>query len=133
GFFAVPYSIVVFPIVFAVFPKVWTVCSQHGYVTAADLVAGLFRNRALALMIALTGIVATMPYLSLQLVGLEAIFGGLGLHASINVLGHEMQLPLLVAFVVMAAFTYNGGIRAPAVIAIVKDLLIYTTLIAAVV
>src|SRR4029079_11611534 len=48
GFFAVTYSIVVFPIVFAVFPKVWTVCSQHGYVTAADLVAGLFRNRALA-------------------------------------------------------------------------------------
>lgn len=133
GFFAVPYSIVVFPIVFAVFPKVWTVCSQHGYVTAADLVAGLFRNRALALMIALTGIVATMPYLSLQLVGLEAIFAGLGLHACINVLGHEMELPLLVAFLVMAGFTYNSGIRAPAVMAIVKDGLVYTTLIAAIV
>jgi SSS family solute:Na+ symporter len=133
GFFAVPYSIVVFPIVFAVFPKVWTVCSRHGYVTAADLVAGLFRNRALALMIALTGIVATMPYLSLQLVGLEAIFAGLGLHASVSVLGHEMELPLLAAFLVMAGFTYKSGIRAPAVIAIVKDVLIYTTLIAAII
>jgi SSS family solute:Na+ symporter len=133
GFFAVPYSIVVFPLVFAVFPKVWTVCSQHGYLTAADLVAGLFRNRVLALMIALTGIVATMPYLSLQLVGLEAIFAGLGLHASVSVLGHEMELPLLVAFLVMAGFTYHGGIRAPAVIAIVKDALVYTTLIAAIV
>ncbi|MBN8831419.1 MAG: sodium:solute symporter family protein [Sphingomonadales bacterium] len=133
GFFAVPYSIVVFPIVFAIFPKLWTICSERGYVTAADLVGGLFRNRALALMIALTGIVATMPYLSLQLVGLEAIFAGLGLHASVTLFGHEMELPLLVAFAVMAGFTYNSGIRAPAIIAVVKDILIYTTLIAAIV
>lgn len=133
GFFAVPYSIIVFPIVFAVFPKVWTICSQRGYVTAADLVQGLFKNRALALAIALTGIVATMPYLSLQLVGLEAIFAGLGLHANVRIFGHEMELPLLVAFLVMAGFTYNSGIRAPAIIAVVKDILIYVTLIAAIV
>jgi SSS family solute:Na+ symporter len=133
GFFAVPYSIVVFPLVFAVFPKVWAVCARNGYVTAADLVAGLFRHRALALMIALTGIVATMPYLSLQLVGLEAIFAGLGLFASVNVLGHEMELPLLVAFCVMAGFTYRSGVRAPAAIAIIKDILVYATLIAAIV
>jgi solute:Na+ symporter, SSS family len=133
GFFAVPYSIVVFPIVFAVFPKVWKVCAERGYVTAADMVEGLVRNKTLALMVALTGIVATMPYLSLQLVGLEAIFAGLGLHASVNLLGHEMELPLLIAFTVMAGFTYSSGIRAPAIIAIVKDILIYTTLIAAIV
>lgn len=133
GFFAVPYSIIVFPIVFAIFPKVWSLCAERGYVTAADMVQGLFRNRALALMIALTGIIATMPYLSLQLVGLEAIFAGLGLHANITLFGHEMELPLLVAFAVMAGFTYNSGIRAPAMIAVVKDILIYTTLIAAIV
>jgi SSS family solute:Na+ symporter len=133
GFFAVPYSIVVFPLVFAVFPKVWKICSDQGYVTAADLVQGLFRNRLLALMIALTGIVATMPYLSLQLVGLEAIFGGLGLHASVNLFGHQMELPLLLAFAVMAGFTYNSGIRAPAIMAVFKDILIYTTLIACIV
>jgi len=133
GFFAVPYSIVVFPIVFAVFPKVWTICAERGYVTAADMVQGLFHNKALALMIALTGIVATMPYLSLQLVGLEAIVAGLGLHASVNLLGHQMEVPLLVAFAIMAGFTYNSGIRAPAIIAVAKDVLIYTTLIAAIV
>src|SRR6478609_2564285 len=84
-------------------------------------------------MIALTCIIGTMPYLSLQLVGLEAIFAGLGLHASVTLFGHEMELPLLVAFLVMAGFTYNSGIRAPAMMAIVKDILIYTTLIAAIV
>jgi SSS family solute:Na+ symporter len=133
GFFAVPYSIVVFPLVFAVFPKVWKLCAERGHVTAADMVQGLFGNRILTLMIALTGIVATMPYLSLQLVGLEAIFAGLGLHASVNLFGHEMELPLLIAFTLMAGFTYNGGIRAPALIAIVKDILIYATLLAAIV
>jgi len=133
GFFAVPYSIAVFPLVFAVFPKVWKICADNGYVTAADLVEGLFRNRVLALMIALTGIVATMPYLSLQLVGLEAVFGGLGLHASTTLFGHDVEFPLLLAFAVMAGFTYNSGIRAPAIMAIAKDILIYTTLIACIV
>jgi len=133
GFFAVPYSIVVFPLVFAVFPKVWAICKEHGYVTAADMVEGLYRNRVLALLIALTGIVATMPYLSLQLVGLEAIFAGMGMHASVYLFGYEVELPLLVAFGVMAGFTYNSGLRAPALMAIFKDILIYTTLIACVV
>src|SRR5690606_27469110 len=100
---------------------------------AADMVEGLYRNRVLALLIALTGIVATMPYLSLQLVGLEAIFAGMGMHASIYLFSYEIELPLLVAFGVMAGFTYNSGLRAPALMAIFKDILIYTTLIACVV
>jgi SSS family solute:Na+ symporter len=102
-------------------------------VTAADLVEGLFKNRTLALLIALTGIIATMPYLSLQLVGLEAIFAGLGMLSSVTIFGHEMELPLLVAFAVMAGFTYNSGIRAPAMMAIVKDILVYSTLIACII
>src|SRR5471032_1441731 len=35
GFFAVPYTILVFPILFAVFPRLWSVSHKKGYVTAA--------------------------------------------------------------------------------------------------
>jgi SSS family solute:Na+ symporter len=42
-------------------------------------------------------------------------------------------MPLIIAFIILAAFTYSSGLRAPAMIAIVKDLLIYITVIAAVV
>jgi SSS family solute:Na+ symporter len=41
------------------------------------------------------------------------------------------DLPLILAFVILAAFTYTSGLRAPASIAIVKDVLIYATIIVA--
>ncbi len=133
GFFAVPYSIIVFPLLYAFFPRLWAECAKHNYLTAADMVAGLHRNRWLGLAVAATGIVGTMPYIALQLVGLEAIFAGLGLHISFTVGGHVVEVPLLIAFAVMAGFTYNSGLRAPAVIGVVKDILIYVTLIAAII
>ena len=43
------------------------------------------------------------------------------------------DVPLIIAFVVLAAFTYSSGLRAPASIAIVKDVLIYITAIAAII
>jgi len=54
------------------------VSRKHGYVTAADFVRGRFGNRWLALAITITGIVATMPYIALQLVGLQVVIGAMG-------------------------------------------------------
>jgi SSS family solute:Na+ symporter len=129
GFFAVPYTIMVYPILYVVFPRLWTVAHRHGYVTSADFVRGRFGNRWLALAIAVTGLVATMPYIALQLVGIEVVIGALGFHAE----GFGGDIPLIIAFIILAAFTYTSGLRAPAMIAIVKDLLIYITVLAAVI
>ena len=73
GFFAIPYTIMVYPILFIVFPRLWSVAHKHGYITSADFVRGRFGNRWLALAIALTGILATMPYIALQLVGIQVV------------------------------------------------------------
>src|SRR6202047_5232472 len=127
AFFAVPYTIIIYPILFIVFPRPWYVCRKHGYVTAADFVRGRFGNRWLALAIAVTGIVATMPYIALQLVGLQVVIGAMGVTGE----GFAGDIPLIIAFVILAAFTYSSGLRAPAAIAIVKDLLIYVTALAA--
>ena len=78
AFFAVPYTIMIYPILFLVFPRLWYVCRKHNYITAADFVRGRFGNRWLALAIAITGIVATLPYIALQLVGLQVVIGGMG-------------------------------------------------------
>src|SRR5215471_11957113 len=117
AFFAVPYTIIIYPILFIVYPRLWRVSHKHGYITAADFVRGRFGNRWLALAITLTGIVATMPYIALQLVGLQVVIGGLGLIGA----GWVGDLPLIIAFIILAAFTYSSGLRAPAAIAIVKD------------
>jgi SSS family solute:Na+ symporter len=129
AFFAVPYTIMIYPILFLVFPRLWYVCHKHGYITAGDFVRGRFGNRWLALAVTVTGIVATMPYIALQLVGLQVVIGGLGISGT----GVYADLPLIIAFVILAAFTYSSGLRAPASIAVVKDILIYVTAFAAVI
>jgi SSS family solute:Na+ symporter len=129
AFFAVPYTVVIYPILFLAFPRLWHVCHKHHYITAADFVRGRFGNRWLALAVTVTGIVATMPYIALQLVGLQVVIGAMGVSGS----GYTADLPLVIAFVILAAFTYSSGLRAPASIAIVKDILIYITAFAAVI
>ena len=129
AFFAVPYTIMVYPFVFVVFPRLWSVARRNGYITASDFVRGRYGSRWLALAVAVTGIVATMPYIALQLVGIQVVIAALGVEGS----GWMGDLPLVVAFVILAAFTYSSGLRAPAAIAIVKDLLIYLTAFVAVI
>ncbi len=128
AFFAVPYTILIYPILFMVFPRIWNVSHKKSYVTAADFVRGRFGNRWLALAITVTGLVATMPYIALQLVGIQVVMAALGVPS------HGWgNLSLIIAFAILAAFTFTSGLRAPAAIAIVKDVLIYITALAVII
>ncbi|HVB37560.1 MAG TPA: sodium:solute symporter, partial [Vicinamibacterales bacterium] len=102
---------------------------RHGYVTASDFVRARYDSGLLALLVAITGILATMPYIALQLVGIQVVIGAMGFTGG----GFVGALPLIVAFGVLAAYDYSSGIRAPAMIAIVKDILIYIVIIAAII
>jgi SSS family solute:Na+ symporter len=126
GFFAVPYTILIYPLLYMIFPRLWSLAHRHGYVTSSDVVLGRYGNKWLALAVGITGIVATMPYIALQLVGMQVVIGAMGVSGE-GVIG---DLPLIIAFVILAAFTYTSGLRAPAMIAVVKDLLIYLVVIA---
>jgi solute:Na+ symporter, SSS family len=130
GFFALPYTIMIYPLVFLILPRMWSVAHKHNFITAADFVVGRYGNRWLALAVAVTGIVATMPYIALQLLGLQVVIGAMGVGTGGGLSG---DLPLIIAFVILAAFTYTSGLRAPAMIAVVKDTLIYITVIAMVI
>jgi SSS family solute:Na+ symporter len=72
-----------------------------------------------------------MPYIALQLVGIQAVLEVMGVGSSNNKLLND--LPLLIAFIALAAYTYSSGLRAPALIAFVKDILIYLVIIVAVI
>ena len=131
GFFAVGYTILVWPLVFIFLPRLWSVSRKHGYVTPADFVKGRHGSRGLSLAVAVTGIVATMPYIALQLVGIQSVLYVMGIGTSGS--SFAQDLPLFIAFLILAAFTYTSGLRAPAAIAFVKDLLIYITILVAVI
>jgi SSS family solute:Na+ symporter len=124
GFFALPYTIIVYPFVFAVMPILWKVAHANGYVTSADVVLGTYGSRALELAVAMTGMVATMPYIALQLIGMGVVIKAMGLSG---------DWPIIIAFIVLALYTYSSGLRAPALIAFVKDIMIYVVVLVAVV
>jgi solute:Na+ symporter, SSS family len=124
GFFAVPYTVIVYPLVFVVLLRLWSVSKRHSFVTPADFVRARSGSSTMALLVAITGIVATMPYIALQLVGIESVLRTMHVNATVA---------LIVAFAILAAFTYQSGLRAPALIAFVKDALIYVVIIVAII
>src|SRR5438874_2380752 len=124
GFFAVPYTVIVYPLVFAVLVRLWSVSHRHGFVTPADFVRTRSGSSTMALLVAVTGIVATMPYIALQLVGIEAVLKAMHVNPT---------WALIIAFGILAAYTYQSGLRAPALIAFVKDSLIYLVIIVAII
>jgi SSS family solute:Na+ symporter len=131
GWYAVPYTILVYPLIYLLMPRFWSVCKQHGYVTAADFVKDRFNSRSLALAVAFTGILATLPYIALQMFGIEVSLQALGIPLNTYIGGFPIDFPLLIAFLILAAYTYTSGLRAPAMIAMVKDVMIFIVLFAA--
>ena len=144
GFFALPYTIIVYPLVFLIMPRLWGICRANHHVTVADFVHVRYGSKSLALAVAITGIIATMPYIALQLIGMQVVIAGLGFGGTpfpgANQLISQLpwfdtmirDLPLIIAFLILAFYTYTSGLRAPAMIAFVKDVMIYIVVIAAV-
>ncbi len=124
GFYAIPYATLAYVIFLLVMPKFWTVARHCGYVTPADFVRERFDSPVLALLVAITGILAVMPYIALQMYGMEVVIAQMGV---------PIEISLLIAFGFLAAYTYIGGIRAPAIIAIVKDICIWLVVLVAVI
>jgi SSS family solute:Na+ symporter len=129
GFFAVPYTIIVYPMFLLVMPRLWKVARRHGHVTTADFVRDRYDSPGLALVVALTSMLATMPYIALQLVGIRVVLDAMGVSRP----GLAGNLQLVVGLTVLAGMVYTSGLRAPALLSIVKAVLIFgTTTVAAV-
>ena len=125
GFFALPFTIIVYPFFFAVMPRLWTVCKRHDYMTAADFVQGRFDSVWLATAVAATSLIAMIPYIALQLIGMKVVIENLGL-------GHG-NLSLFIAFLTLAVYTYHSGLKAPAILSFGKAIMIFTVIITAVI
>ncbi len=124
GFFALAYLVLAYPVAFVCLPPLWRVASVRGHVTMADFVKERFTSTSLATLVALTGIVATLPYVALQVYGIQI---------SMSELGLPVDLSLTLAFLILAGITYVSGLRSAALIAIVKDVLIWVTVLVAVI
>jgi len=128
GFFAVPYTIIVYPMFLLAMPRLWAVARRHGHVTTADFVRDRYDSAGLALAVALTGMLATMPYIALQLIGIRVVLEAMGVSRP----GLAGDIPLVVGFAVLAAVVFTTGLRGPALLSVAKAVLIFgTTAVAA--
>jgi solute:Na+ symporter, SSS family len=129
GFFPLAYTILVCPLMFVLLPRIWTIARSGGHVTAGDFVRGRYGSPTLALMVSLTGILATMPYLALQLVGVRAVLTAGGPYRS----GIGVDATMIALFAVPAIATFRHGLRTPALLSAAKTAAIFATVAVAVV
>jgi SSS family solute:Na+ symporter len=114
GFYTVIYTALCYPILYVVIARFWIIARHRGYVTAADFVHERF-GRAAALIVALTSILATMPYLAVQMYGIEVVVAQMGI---------PVEVSLIIAFLLLSLCTYFSGLRASTVISFFKDIMI---------
>ncbi len=127
-FFAIPYSVLTFGIAMLILPRLWKISHERGYITAADFVKDEFTSRTLAILVAIVGIVAEFPYIALQIVGMQAVLSAMLI--GVSEVKTISEVSLIIAFVVLAAFTYTSGLRGATLTAILKDALIFVAIIA---
>jgi SSS family solute:Na+ symporter len=127
GFFGVAYQTMVFAFAMIFVPALWTRAKQRGYITASDFVKDRFRSTTLSVFLAIVGIVAVLPYIALQITGLEAVLAAM-LLGTISASQVE-EVALVIAFLVLAAFTFTSGLRGATLGAIMKDFLVWIALL----
>ena len=130
-FFAIPYVGLTFGVALVTMPRLWSLSREKGYITASDFVKDRFSSKILSILIAMTGIISLLPYIALQIVGMQSVLTVM-LSGTAN--SHTVEeISLLIAFVILAAFTYTSGLRGATLTAVFKDILIWITVIALIV
>jgi SSS family solute:Na+ symporter len=127
-FFAIPYVALTFGIALVTMPRLWSLSREKGYITASDFAKDRFSSKTLSILIAITGIISLLPYIALQIVGMQSVLTVM-LSGTANSNTVE-EISLLTAFVTLAAFTYTSGLRGATLTAVFKDIMIWVTVIA---
>ena len=131
AFYAVPYVAIVFGIAMLTMPRLWQVARNKGYVTSSDFIKGMFNSRFLSIVLALTAVAATLPYIALQIAGMQSVLT-IMLYGATNV-QVVSDVALTISFIILAAFTFTSGLRGVTLGSIFKDILIFTTVIVVIV
>jgi len=125
------YAAVAFGVALVTMPRLLALSKEKGYITASDFIKDRFGSTTLGVLIAITGIVSLLPYIALQIIGMQSVLIVM-LSGTTNPQIVE-EIALVVAFAVLAAFTYTSGLRGAALTAVLKDILVWLSVIALIV
>ncbi len=133
--FATPYVMATFAVALIAMTTLWKLSREKNYVTAVDFVKDKYKSKTLAILIAITGIIAELPYIALQIVGMKAVLTVMlaPYFTSATVIGEVGEIALIISFVILAAFTFWSGLRGATLTAVMKDLIILISVVVVVV
>ncbi|GJI58124.1 sodium:solute symporter family protein [Bacillus altitudinis] len=123
AFFAIPYSVLAYFIAYFFLPKLWTVAKNHKLTTLADYARERFDSKLLSSLIAIVGVLMLIPYICLQLSGIQDTLTVAGT-SYINV-----NAVVMISFILVALYTFFSGIKGPTYTAIIKDILVWVIML----
>ncbi len=123
AFFSIPYTIIAFFISYFFLPKLWKVSKIHKLTTLADYAKERFDSKLLSLLIAIVGVLMLIPYIDLQLAGIQDTLTVAGT-GYINV-----KVVVILSFLLVALYTFFSGIKGPTYTAIIKDILVWVIML----
>ncbi len=118
AFYAMAYGTCAMVIGYFLTPAVWRIAKEHNLLTWPDFFELRYDSRALGVGIALLQFVMVVPYVALQLSGLQIVLHLAGYSA------YDATTSVCVAFIVLALFVFSAGLRGTAWASVVKDVLV---------
>jgi SSS family solute:Na+ symporter len=116
------YILLAYPVGYFLAPLVWRAGERYGALTLPDVLKGHYGSRLLEVTAALTFFAYLIPWAQLQFTGLQVALGALGF-------GISPTTATVVAAVIAFAYIIFSGVRAPANISILKDILLFCAIV----
>ncbi len=122
GIWFLGYILLAYPIGYFLAPLIWRAGKRYGSMTVPDMFKSHYGSRSLELVAALTFFAFLLPWAQLQFAGLQVALGALGFNIS-------PTTATAVAAVIAFAYIILSGVRAPANISILKDILLFVAIL----
>jgi SSS family solute:Na+ symporter len=116
--YVMAYGTIAYIIAYFLAPAVWQVGKDNNLLTNADFFETRYNSRALGVGVALLSFAMVVPYVTIQLSGLQILLRIAGYGA------YNATAAVIVGFLVMALFVFTAGLRGTAWASVVKDILV---------
>ncbi len=118
AYYIMAYGTCAYVIAYFLTPAVWRVGKEHNLLTGADFFETRYNSRALGVGTALLQFLMIVPYVSLQLSGLQILLRVAGYGA------YDARAAVCIGFIILALFVFSAGLRGTAWASVVKDIFV---------
>ncbi|PZR56751.1 MAG: sodium:solute symporter, partial [Candidatus Meridianibacter frigidus] len=123
AFYILCYGTVGFILGYFMVPAIWRVGKERGLLTAPDFFAFRYDNRLLGRVLGIFYFFTIVPYVALQLTGIQILLTLAGYGA------YNPATAVVVALLLTTVFVFTAGLRGTAWASVIKDILVLAAVI----